>query len=97
MRPMGEVSLALLEAARKLVTPDRAPTLAELAAAANVGTAAARSAVRDLKRFGKLCIVRERKVEHRNRPAAEYAPTTSGAVYDTRAELRDVLSLWVQR
>lgn len=97
MRPMDEVSLALLAAARKLVTPDRAPTMSELAAAAGVAQGVARYTVQNLKRAGTLCIVRERKVERRNRPVAEYAPTTSGAVCDTRAELRNVLSLWVQR
>lgn len=97
MRPMGEVSLALLAAARKLCTPDRAATLAELAAASGVALGAARTTVVRLRRTGKLHIVRERKVTYRNRPVAEYAPTTSGVVCDTRAELRDVLSLWVQR
>lgn len=42
----------------------------------------ARSMVRDMARYGALCVVRERRVAYRNRPVAEYAP----AVRNTRAD-----------
>jgi hypothetical protein len=45
MRPAGEVRLALLNACRQLATPERAPTLQEIAAKACVGFAAARNTV----------------------------------------------------
>lgn len=74
MRPAGDVSLALLDAARVLATPEQAPTLQELAAHAQVGVDAARRTVQNMTRAGRLRKVRERRVAHRNRPVAEYAP-----------------------
>lgn len=72
MRPAGEIRTALLAAAQKLYTPERAPTLAEMASFAHVGLGAARYTVDNLKRCGALEIARERRVEYRNRPVCEY-------------------------
>lgn len=73
-RPAGEVSLALLRSAAQLATPERAPTMRELAHHAMVGVEAANVAVKNLKRSGRLVPVRLRQVRHRTRPVAEYAP-----------------------
>jgi hypothetical protein len=73
-RPAGEVSLALLRAASELATPERAPTMRELAHHAMVGVESANVAVKNLKRSGRLLPVRLRNVPHRTRPVAEYAP-----------------------
>ncbi len=74
MRPAGEIRTALLNAAQALYTPERAPTLAELAAHSQVGYQAARDTVRNLKRCGALEIARKRPVDYRNRPVCEYRP-----------------------
>lgn len=74
MRAPSEVRQALLKAAADLTTDERAPTLRELAAEAGVGQVAARQTVNNMKRYGLLVIVRERVVDYRNRPVAEYAP-----------------------
>ena len=73
-RPAGEVSLALLRSAAQLATPERAPTMRELAMHACVGLEAANATVKNLKRHGKLVPVRLRQVRNRTRPVAEYAP-----------------------
>lgn len=95
MRPAGEVRQALLSAARALVTPERAPTLAELAAHAKVGTQACRHTVANMRRYGALQIVRTRRQPGRNRPVAEYAP---GALEPSGqgqgAALAEVLRCW---
>lgn len=77
MRPAGDVSQALISAAHALVTPERAPTLRELAAHAQVGLDAATVTVKNLNRSGRMQKVRERRVAYRNRPVAEYAPATT--------------------
>lgn len=78
MRPPGEISAAILEAAEQLHTvgdqPARGATLREIAAHACVGSRAARDTVANLTRAGKLRKVGERRVSYRNRPVAEYAP-----------------------
>ena len=68
MRPAGEVRQALLNACTQLATPDRGPTLREMAAVACVGLQAARRTVENMSRAGQLHRVRDRKVEYRNRP-----------------------------
>ena len=73
-RPTGEVSQALLRSAELLATPERAPTMRELAMHACVGLEAANATVKNLKRHGKLVPVRLRQVRNRTRPVAEYAP-----------------------
>jgi hypothetical protein len=78
-RPAGEVSLALLRSAAQLATPERAPTMRELAMHACVGLEAANATVKNLKRHGKLVPVRLRQVRNRTRPVAEYAPADAAA------------------
>jgi hypothetical protein len=82
MRPVGEVRQALLDAATALATPERAPTLIELAAHSRVGLAAASTTLKNMVRTGALQIPRTRRVSYRNRPVAEYSPP------DLVAELR---------
>lgn len=74
MRPPGEISMALLGAARELCTAEQCPTLPELAAHAQVGYEAAQSTLKNMTRHGRMRIVRTRKVAYRNKPVAEYAP-----------------------
>lgn len=74
MRPAGEVRQALFDAALALTTPERSPTMLELAHHAQVGLVAARRTIDNMRRAGILVAVRERKVDYRNRPVAEYCP-----------------------
>lgn len=74
MRPAGEISQALIQAARDLARDGRGATLAELAHRACVSRDAARDHVPKLKSRGHLQQVGERRVAYRNRPVAEYAP-----------------------
>lgn len=104
MRAPGEVRQALLCAAAELATPERGPTLAELAARAQVGRDVALHTVKNMKRSGELTVPRTRRVAYRNRPVAEYAPAvylpTDGSAHPPeRADevLRDVMVLWVNR
>lgn len=78
-RPAGEVRQALLQACAQLQSPERAPTVRELAAAAKVSLKAATQTVKNLKRAGLLNIARQRKVAYRNRPVAEYTPSAPWA------------------
>jgi hypothetical protein len=98
MRPVGDVSAALVAAARELHNPERSATLAELAAKASVGRGAARRAVDNLCRAGKLHIVRRRSVAYRNRPVAEYEPCgetpSEAAVPSGILHLGDLLAAW---
>lgn len=72
-RPRGEVADALLAAMDRLATPERAPTLLELAQAAQVGRLAARHTLGNLVRRGVVQVVRRRWVVYRRSPVAEYA------------------------
>jgi hypothetical protein len=74
MRPAGEVRQALLTAATRLATPEKAPTLREIAECACVGYDAARRTIDNMTRSGQLRVAGERRVEYRNRPVAEYRP-----------------------
>lgn len=77
MRPPGStgpVHQALLQAARELVQPNRAPTLLDMSVAAKVGRVAAMNTVKNMVRDGELVIVRRRWVAHAAQPVAEYAP-----------------------
>lgn len=97
MRPAGEIRQALLGAARQLATPDRGPTLQELAAAARVGYEAAMYTVKNLTRAGELQVVRTRRVEYRNRPVAEYvAPVVESDAVASRpfVDLGSILQTW---
>lgn len=96
MRPAGEVSQALLQAAMDLATEQRAPTQRELAMHAQVGFRAARLTVPNLLRAGHLVMVRRRAVAYCNRPVAEYAPPAVAAgAEDQRLHLNNVLATWV--
>ncbi|MDH4425085.1 MAG: hypothetical protein QE495_01410 [Acidovorax sp.] len=95
MRPAGEVRLALLNACNQLATAERGPTLREMAAVACVGVKAATHTIKHMSRAGQVRIARQRRVEYRNRPVAEYVPATQ--VADERAgyvDLAAVLQVW---
>lgn len=77
-RPASEVSQALIQAARDLARDGGGATLAELAGRACVSREAARQHVPKLKSRGHLQQVGERRVDYRNRPVAEYAPSGLG-------------------
>lgn len=96
-RPAGEVRQAVLEAAQALATPDVAPTLAELAAHAQVGMLACRRTVSNLVRAELLVAVRERRVPHRNRPVMEYEPAQYNPLATATHELARAMCLWVRR
>lgn len=82
MRPAGEITQALLRAAKELSAQGRPATLVELAHHACVSRDAARQMVPKLKSRGHLQQVGERRVEYRNRPVAEYAPAIDSSNND---------------
>ena len=92
MRPVDEVTRALMFVACALHTPARGATLQELAQAAGVGGDVARQRVRDMRRHGRLDIVRTRRVDYRNRPVAEYAPPVTAPGPD--CVLSDMVQAW---
>lgn len=95
MRPTGEIRQALLNAALALTTPDRSPTLLELAHHSQVGFMAARRTVDNMRRAGQLQIVRTRKVDYRNRPVAEYGvPETLKERGIACCPLREMFASW---
>lgn len=91
MRPAGEIREALLNSCRSLVTPERAPTLAEMAVHAQVGVDAARQTVANMKRHGVILKARERRVDYRNRPVHEYVP--ADMVQETHGFV-DLAAVW---
>ncbi len=95
MRPAGEVRVALWQACNQLATPERGPTLREMAAAACVGLQAATHTVKHMSRAGQVRIPRTRRVDYRNRPVAEYAPATLLPPQpDAGVDLAGVLQAW---
>jgi hypothetical protein len=82
-RPVGafnrESFSPLLDAARELATPERAPTRREIADAPDAEHARDPDADDNLRRTGRLLPVRLRHVPHRTRPVAEYAPADAVA------------------
>ena len=95
MRPAGDVRQALLDAALALTTPERSPTLLELAEKSQVGFLAARRTVDNMRRAGALVIVRSRVVPYRNRPVAEYSPPELLRELGVRqCPLREVFATW---
>lgn len=72
MRPAGTTSIALLKAVKDLTTPERAPILKELAAHARLEEGVVSQALKDMKRYERVCIVRTRRVPWCTRPVAEY-------------------------
>lgn len=95
-RPPGEVGQALLDAMRRLATPTMAPTLLELAVAAQVGKLAAKHTLANLVRSERVCIVRRRWVAHRRSPVAEYAVAEAAQADDPRAHLVRCLAGFVR-
>lgn len=91
MRPDDKgpkLSALVLEAARSLAREDSAPTVRELASHANLPTRATTNTVKNLSRAGKLRQARQRRVDYRNRPVAEWEPadtTGSNSASDHRA------------
>ncbi len=95
MRPAGDIRLALLKAADELSTPERSPTMLELAMHAQVGFLAARKTVENMRRAGVLRIVRTRRVEYRNRPVAEYCtPARLASLGVKPLALREIMAAW---
>lgn len=95
MRPAGEVRQALLDAVVALTTPDRSPTMLELAYESQVGFRAARVTVDNMRRAGVLVIVRSRIVDYRNKPVAEYStPNALKRVGGQACPLRQVFADW---
>uniref|UniRef100_UPI0025865922 hypothetical protein n=1 Tax=Comamonas sp. TaxID=34028 RepID=UPI0025865922 len=72
MRPAGDISKALLQAVKELTTPERAPILKELAAHAQVNEEVASRTLKNMKRDGRVCIPRTRRVPWCIRSVAEY-------------------------
>lgn len=100
MRPVGEISLAIMRAASELAHVDadgaaHGPTLRELAHKACVGMRAARMSVDTLRRGGKLAPVAQRRVAYRNRPVAEYAPADTQHADET-IDVASVFAVWAQ-
>lgn len=96
MRPAGEIRQALLQACADLATPERAPTLREIAARAQVGLQAAEDTIKNMRRAGVVRVARERRVDYRNRPVAEYVPATWIPAQDCPLQgLARVLTHWV--
>lgn len=83
---------ALLDALQRLSTPTIAPTLLELAVAAQVGRSAAKATIAKLVSTGRVRIVRRRWVAYRRSPVAEYALADPTAVDDPRAHLVHCMS-----
>lgn len=75
-RPRGEIADALMDAMDRLATPQRAPTMLELAQAAQVGRLAAERTLSNLVRRGAVKIARRRWVAYRRSPVAEYVRCT---------------------
>ena len=101
MRPAGEVRQAVLNAVVTLATPQRGPTLQEINAAVGsqmpVGTDTVRRYLDNIKRSGAVCIARQRRVDYRNRPVAEYAPAANAAtVMQGWVDLGNCLGNWVR-
>lgn len=94
---VGEVRQALLDAAAALHTPERSPTVGELAAHAQVGRDAAVATVKNMRRAGQLRIVRTRRVAHTTKPVAEYAPAEAGAAAEVAQgyQFGVLLSAWI--
>ena len=93
MRPAGEIRTVLLAAVGELMTPDRSPTLAELASHTQVGHKAAMHTIKNMRRHGALRIVRERRVDYRNRPVAEYG-LGDEPVSDGPGDLQTAMKAW---
>lgn len=77
-------------------------TLLEIVQRSQVGYAVARSTLRNMVAHGHLRVVGQRRVEYRNRPVLEYAPTATqtpepAMVSDAVAGPRRLEMFWVRR
>ena len=91
MRPAGEVSAVILQAASALAGSGQPGTLREIAQHACVGVDAARKTISNLCRAGRLEKRGERRVEYRNRPVTEYAPAIPKP---DRVDLATAINTW---
>jgi hypothetical protein len=100
MRPPSEVRTAVLKAVVTLATPERGPTLQEINAAVcseiPVGTDTVRRYLDNIKRSGAVCIARQRRVDYRNRPVAEYAPAGQVSRQQGWVDLGNCLGAWAR-
>jgi hypothetical protein len=102
VRPATEVRQAILQAVTTMATPDRGPTLQEINQAVcsqmPVGTDTVRRYLDNIKRSGAVCIARERRVDYRNRPVAEYAPAgnNSNQIQQGWVDLGRSMADWVR-
>lgn len=101
MRPAGEITQALLQAARDLATSERGATMTELAHHARVSVEVAKDRVKKLASRGHLQQVGERRVEYRNRPVVEYAPAAEVCDNDDQVmtgstALGNCLQAWIR-
>ena len=101
MRPATEVRQAILQAVSTMATPQRGVTLQEINQAVcsqmPVGTDTVRRYLDNIKRSGAVCIPRERRVEYRNRPVAEYAPAdSSNQIQQGWVDLGRSMADWVR-
>jgi hypothetical protein len=100
MRPPSEVRHAVLKAVVMLATPERGPTLQEIDAAVQgelpVGSDTVRRYLDNIKRSGAVCIARQRRVDYRNRPVAEYAPAGLVSVHQGWVDLGNCLGAWAR-
>ena len=76
MRPLGDVSTAILQAVQTLSTPQHGAVLREIAATAQVGERAAAWAMGNLVRYGYVQICGSRKVPWCTRAVMEYGVAT---------------------
>ncbi|MEG0414387.1 MAG: hypothetical protein RR584_16155 [Comamonas sp.] len=94
MRPAGTISQALLKAVQQLATAERGPTLREIAAAAELDVDVARQAIPNMKRYGRIRICGERRVQGRNRPVAEYGMPLARAEAANDFSLSMAIAAW---
>jgi hypothetical protein len=98
-RPVGafnreSFSPLILDAARELATPERAPTRREIAAHLMLSTREIQTPIDNLRRTGRLLPVRLRTVAHRTRPVAEYAPADAVQAPSVQAPAPDPRTGW---
>lgn len=94
MRPAGDISKALLQAVKDLTTAERGATLREIAQAAELDVTVARRVIPDMKRYGRIRICGERRVQGRNRPVAEYGMPLARAEAANDFSLTVAIAAW---
>lgn len=77
-RPRGQEREALLAAAQRLAEAQGPATWRELAEAACVGYATAKTKTRDMARAGELVAIDQVATPHNNRPMTRFAPRGTG-------------------